>query len=216
MTPRRSSHTSLGSKAFDGAALPSGLDLGRRVVIANVWPSLDDRAFAIKRVEGDRLEVWADILADGHDLLAAVLRVRPAGSQTWLESPMRELDNDRWSGSVELGPPGRYLVGIQAWVDRFGSWRRELRARLDAGQDVASAMSQGRAIVEELLGGDLDRSQVRAWLDLWGDQADGPSCALSDEFKALLDSYDQRAHASVLEPEIIVQVDRQRAAWGAW
>ena len=50
----------------------------RRVVIENVQPQVDCGRFPIKRVVGDRVKVTADIFADGHDILHAVLRHKPA------------------------------------------------------------------------------------------------------------------------------------------
>jgi starch synthase (maltosyl-transferring) len=48
----------------------------RRAVIENVKPEIDGGRFAIKRVVGESVTVEADIFADGHDLLRAVLKYR--------------------------------------------------------------------------------------------------------------------------------------------
>src|SRR5258708_949836 len=48
-----------------------------RVVIEHVRPAIDSGRFAIKRTVGERVDVSADIFADGHDIVAAVLRDRP-------------------------------------------------------------------------------------------------------------------------------------------
>src|SRR6266496_4316438 len=47
-----------------------------RVVIEHVRPEIDNGRFAIKRTAGERVDVSADIFADGHDIVAAVLRDR--------------------------------------------------------------------------------------------------------------------------------------------
>ena len=41
----------------------------RRVVIEAVSPAVDGGRFPIKRIDGDRVTVEADIFADGHDAL---------------------------------------------------------------------------------------------------------------------------------------------------
>ena len=51
-----------------------------RVVIENVTPRVDDGHFPVKRVVGDTLIVEADIFADGHDELRAVLRTCAPGA----------------------------------------------------------------------------------------------------------------------------------------
>ena len=52
--------------------------LSHRVVIENVQPQVDCGRFPVKRTVGDRVSVTADIFTDGHDILYAVLRHRPA------------------------------------------------------------------------------------------------------------------------------------------
>src|ERR1700730_15461826 len=49
----------------------------KRVVIEAVEPEVDCGRFAIKRTVGERVVVQADIFADGHEVLGAVLRYRP-------------------------------------------------------------------------------------------------------------------------------------------
>jgi starch synthase (maltosyl-transferring) len=95
-------------------------DEGRnRVVIEYVQPEIDDGCFPIKRVVGEDVVVEADILADGHDAIACVLRFRKEGDAEWLETLMQPLVNDRWRGIFRVTELGRYLYGIEAWVDKF-------------------------------------------------------------------------------------------------
>ena len=68
----------------------------KRVVISVVKPELDAGRFPIRRVAGDRLIVEADIIADGHDILSAVLLYRKAIDSDWHETPMQVVGQDRW------------------------------------------------------------------------------------------------------------------------
>ncbi len=43
---------------------------------------------------------------------------------------------------------GRYQYTIEAWVDRFHTWRYDLTKRAAAGQDLAVDLLIGAAIVE--------------------------------------------------------------------
>ena len=70
----------------------------RRVVIENVQPQVDCGRFPIKRIVGDRVTVTADIFTDGHDILHAVLRHKPAAHPDWEEIPMEPQPNDLWQG----------------------------------------------------------------------------------------------------------------------
>src|SRR5438876_2455497 len=108
----------------------------RRVVIEDVGPEIDGGTFPAKRVVGEDVVVEADVLCDGHDVLTAVLRYRRRGERAWRESPMRPLEDDRWRGSFTVSELGTYGFTVRAWVDRFGTWRRDLEKKLDAGHDV--------------------------------------------------------------------------------
>src|SRR5690606_17468124 len=114
----------------------------------NVHPEIDDGRYPVKREVGDFLEVTADIFKEGHDILAAVLKYREKGTAQWSEVPMILLDNDRWRGSVPLEKNTRYYYTIEAWLDRFETWRHGLEKKLDAGQDVEVELIEGRLLVE--------------------------------------------------------------------
>ena len=98
----------------------------RRVVISGVDPEVDAGRFPIKRIPGEAVDVFADVFADGHAALAAVVRWRRADSPDWDESPMEPLGNDRWRGSFRVAELGRYRYTITGWVDEFLTWRRSL------------------------------------------------------------------------------------------
>src|SRR3712207_6383038 len=51
-----------------------------RVIVENVQPCVDGGRFPAKRTAGEEVTVTADITADGHEVLAAVLRYRRAGA----------------------------------------------------------------------------------------------------------------------------------------
>ena len=72
------------------------------MVINRVEPEIEGGRFPIKRIVGDEVVVTADIFADGHDALAAVLRYRRADGAAWNEAPMCELANDRCTGSFPV------------------------------------------------------------------------------------------------------------------
>src|ERR1700728_2476536 len=107
-----------------------------RVVIENVTPQIDGGRHPVKRTVGERLAVEADIFADGHDVLSAVVKYRAENSDQWLESPMERVANDRWRGDFAVGAEGFYFYTIEAWVDRFQSWRDDLQKKIQAGQEV--------------------------------------------------------------------------------
>ncbi|MEA2817420.1 MAG: hypothetical protein QOI93_5141, partial [Rhodospirillaceae bacterium] len=82
------------------------LTFTRRVIIENVRPEIQDGRFPIKRTIGEPVEVTADVYADGHDIVHAVLLHRPLSQQGWKEVPMEPLVNDRWQAKFIASAEG--------------------------------------------------------------------------------------------------------------
>src|SRR5688500_18990846 len=68
---------------------------GPRFLVEKVFPSVDDGRYPVKRIAGEPVEVWADILREGHDVLAASLLWRKETAREWRREPMRLHGNDR-------------------------------------------------------------------------------------------------------------------------
>src|SRR6266566_4696943 len=129
----------------NGATKPA---FARKVVIENVRPEVDCGRFPIKRTIGDRVEVTADIFADGHDVLYAILRHRSASRPDWQEVPMEPLVNDRWQAEFRVTGEGRHLYTLQAWTDRFLSWSRDIVKKFEAAQDLSVDILVGVQLIE--------------------------------------------------------------------
>ncbi|MFO7302861.1 MAG: alpha-1,4-glucan--maltose-1-phosphate maltosyltransferase [Acidobacteriota bacterium] len=202
--------------------LPSADLNGRqRVAIEGVWPEIDGGRFPIKRTTGDRVEVEADIFADGHDQLTCMLLYRRVEEIDWSETPMVPLGNDRWRGGFEVGAPGRYLYTIEAWVDHYRTWRHDLRRRLDAQQDVTIDLQIGAGLVEQAAsradGTDRRHLQVLAGILRNTKDPEGAVAAALDEAQAaLVLRYADRRFATRYAPELRVIVDRARARFSTW
>src|SRR5215204_3567209 len=73
------------ASASSGAATSLDPVLLRRVVVEGIYPEVDGGRFPIKRAVGETIVVHADVHADGHDILAAVLLHRKQGASAWTE-----------------------------------------------------------------------------------------------------------------------------------
>ena len=122
--------------------------ISRRVVIENVQPQVDCGRFPIKRTIGERVLVTADIFADGHDILYAVLLHRPETRSVWEEVPMEAQPNDRWSAEFTVPAQGRHLYTLQAWLDHFQSWSRDLEKKFAAAQDISVDILTGIQMIK--------------------------------------------------------------------
>ncbi len=199
------------------------LAFARRVVIENVQPEIDCGRFPIKRTVDEPVEVTADIFADGHDVLYAVLRHRPASQTNWEEVPMQPTDNDRWQGEFRVPLEGRHLYTLQAWTDRFLSWSRDIVKKFEAGQDLAVDILAGVQLVETaaLRVSRKDRGVLATRAEelrklAARDMAAAVKIASSPELKALMIRHADRRRATTYSRELAVIVDREKARFSAW
>jgi starch synthase (maltosyl-transferring) len=199
----------------------SETDLPKRVIIERVSPEIDAGRFAIKRVVGEKIVVEADIFADGHDLLSGVVKFRHESEREWSEAPLETLLNDRWRAEFRVFKLGFYHYTIEAWVDHFRSWRRDLEKRTEAGQNVSVEMLMGAEMVERAAGRatPLDRRRLRELAAelAGGDETVSPAeRALTRELSELMARYSDRRISTTYERELRVFVDPVRARFSAW
>jgi starch synthase (maltosyl-transferring) len=136
----RMSHPPL--DAAEAARLP-------RIAIEAVAPTVDGGRFPVKTIVGRVVAVEADVFADGHEVLKADIVWRGPGETDWRRAPMRHLVNDRWSGAFTPDVIGRHDFAIEAWWDDFGTFRRDLGKKREAGLDVALETDEGLLLLEE-------------------------------------------------------------------
>jgi starch synthase (maltosyl-transferring) len=191
-------------------------------VIEGVSPQIEGGRFAVKRVVGDRVVVEADIFTDGHDLLAGVLLHRHEDQNEWRETPLRPLVNDRWRASFDAERIGRHLFTIEAWVDRFRTWRSDLEKRQAAGVVTDVDLKIGAALIDDALEravpehAELLRFRGESLtLDHLPPEERARS-ALEPDLALLMDRYPRRERALRFEREVPVWVDRERARFSSW
>ena len=212
--------------ALDGATEPAADAIGNRrsIIIERIAPQLDGGIHPVKRVVGDQLLVTADIFADGHDLLDAAILLRADDEPAWRRAPMRPIDNDRWSGHLELLRNRRHVYAVEAWRDAFASWRDGLRKKLDAGVPVPNELEEGRLLLQaalpraELAGAGTDAGLIREALvgiRRARSEATRAAALLGDDLLAAMRRHPDLRFAS-RSPELPLMVDRERARFGAW
>ena len=195
----------------------------RRIVIERVEPEVDGGRFAIKRTIGEEVRVRADIYADGHDLLGAVLLHKRASESAWTEVPMRLVNNDRWEGKFRVEALGRYIYTIVAWVDAFRTWSTDLQKRADAGQDIS---------VDILIGAEMVRTaaerareaEAKKLAEAAAKLKDGAKknrevalgIAVDPELALLVNGNRDRVADVRYEKELAVVVDPEKARFSAW
>ena len=193
----------------------------KRVVIEGVKPEIDGGRFPIKRTAGERVVVEADIFADGHDVISCNLLYRNEHEAQWTKIPMQPLGNDRWRACFVVREIGRYFYTLEAWVDRFKSWRQGLVKKREADQDVSTDLLVGAELIEaaSLRAPDIDAEKLQAWargLRSAEDHSEAIRSALDDELALLISKYLDWGFATVYEKELAVVVDREKARFSSW
>ncbi|MBV8819148.1 MAG: alpha-1,4-glucan--maltose-1-phosphate maltosyltransferase [Acidobacteriaceae bacterium] len=193
----------------------------KRVVIEGVSPVVDGGRFAAKRTVGDVVRVEADIFADGHDSLAAVLLFRHESESAGREAPLQPGVNDRWCGDFVVGQIGRYYFTIHAWVDRFETWRRDLLKRIQANTDTDVDYRIGADLIEAAA--DRARGADSKWLLARAEElrAGGPvgemrKPATDQTLNDFMRRYPDRRFATAADREFAIVVDPVRARFSAW
>jgi starch synthase (maltosyl-transferring) len=209
------------SKTLAGTQRKTSIHARQRVVITGVTPEIAGGRFPIKRTRGERVRVEADIFADSHDTLAVVLLVRRQERSRWSVMPMRPMVNDRWAGSFLVDALGGYLYTLQAWVDRFRTWRRDLEKKTAAGQEVAVDLLVGAELVEEAASRAQagDASKLTAYAAALRGEAVTEAkirSALGRDLLRLMTAHPDRRYATTYEKRLPVMVERRRARRGSW
>jgi starch synthase (maltosyl-transferring) len=213
-----------------------------RIVVDDVRPRTPFGDFPAKATLGRELVVSADIVADGHDVLAAQAILRPVAGPSGTPVqvvPLAEGDNDRFVGRLRPAALGRHELVVEAWRDRHATWRHRIEVLLAAGELDDPAVV--RVELEEgarLLEGELEREPgVPSPGALVGGVGVDEMAAIAEAVAALRD--EDRPLSARLEPafapELVAAlrapgphdvlsrsgpwplwVDRLRAEVGAW
>jgi starch synthase (maltosyl-transferring) len=193
----------------------------KRVIIEGVEPEIDGGRFPIKRTVGDRVRVEADIVTDGHDVIAAQLLYRREPDAGWQAVSMQPLVNDRWQGEFPVQELGRYRYALQAWVDRFRTWQRDLQKKVEANQDVAVELLVGAGFIEEVRGrapkaAARKLGEYAKILRAEGALEEKLAAALHPELTRLMGQYPDKRFITLYDRGLAIVVDPVKARYSTW
>jgi starch synthase (maltosyl-transferring) len=193
-------------------------------VIENFFPDLGAENYLIKRVIGEPLDVFADIFTDGHVILLAVLKWRPAGSNRWYEANMKALENDRFTGQCSFPKAGRWEYVVEAWADEWLTWKKHFKAKYDANDPELGIEAREGA---RLLEGAAQRARAAGAADTAVEitqlaemlrvlpASELIEILLAPALQAILDRHQDRS-LSTISRGFRVIVERERARFSAW
>jgi starch synthase (maltosyl-transferring) len=190
-----------------------------------VTPQLDGGQHPVKRIVGDRVYVGADIIKEGHDELAARLLYRGPDAADWSIVPLRyDFDSDRWYGDFEVDRIGHWTFTVEAYTDRFLTWRTELEKKVEADQDVSSELVEGARLVRaasRTVKSSPGRATLLMTAKMLEDRRDIPmgkqiARALDDELFALMREHSRPSDLTRFGRDLTIVVDRPAARFSAW
>ncbi len=184
-----------------------------RIAIEAVAPSVEGGRFAVKRLTGGPILVGADIVMDGHEMLAGELLWRPVDEPSWRREKLELTVNDRWEGRFTPQRPGRHVFSIAAWWDEWGSFRHGLARKQEAGQDVRLDIQEGAALLRAIA--EQAPPPAREALRLAAERPD-IGRLLSEDTRAAVEAAGHRPFLTQLSQPMPVDADRPQAEFASW
>jgi starch synthase (maltosyl-transferring) len=116
---------------------------------------------------------------------------------------------------------GIYVYTITGWVDHFQTWRKDIKKKFEAGQDIKVDLLAGveliAAAVNRAKGEEANAlSEFAATIRKEKDQAEAVAVALSRGLAAFMEKYPDKTLATLYDKELRVTVERQQALFSAW
>lgn len=192
----------------------------QRVVIENISPQIQCGAFFIKRVIGEKVTVYADVLGDGHDVIQAELQFKHVGDKSFKEVRMVDLGNDVYKADFNVQKKGEYVYRIRAWVDHALNWQHGIEAKLKDHQHVKSELLDGLQYLDYLKKNvsAKDKPYVTDLMQAFAEEDAYQKAieeAISDRLHQLFINYPSRSLANTSK-ELGVIVDRKKANFSTW
>ncbi len=191
-----------------------------RIVIENVLPQLDNGAFYIKRIIGQKVNVTADVLADGHDVMEAVVQFKHEKDKKWNEVRMNKLPNDSFEATFQVEKQGHYSYFIEGWIDYALNWQYGIGKKIQDNQHVKSELLEGIEYLKPLLkkASALEKKYLETLIKLFPDEKSYDKSiteAVSNDLKLIFSDYPEKYLANQSE-DLQVYVDRKKALFSTW
>lgn len=189
----------------------------KRVIIENVQPQIDCGLFPVKRTVGERVDVTADIFADGHDHIRAHLLYRKQSEPSWTRVEMRNAGNDHWESSFYASEKGCYLFTIIAWIDHFDTWYEGFKKKVAAKVDVRVELMEGAAFLQKIASHrEKSLLNIASRLNNGIDYEEALGIILSKEFDHIVRDHPDIENETTYEKELKVVTEHRKANFSTW
>lgn len=192
-----------------------------RTIIRNVKPALDGGKYFITRVPEETVDVSAEIIADGNDVIKASLLFKEKKARKWNEVPMSAREDDRFEGCFTVKKEGFYVYKIEAWTDKLATWHKRFMGKRKAGRPLADELLNGayllRAAAEKSL------KSIARKLIIWAKQLEDKAhyheavnLVASEEFSDTIGTCSLKKHMTVFDESQVVRVGHAHDMFSTW
>ncbi len=192
-----------------------------RAVVRDVWPTVENGKYAIKRVVGESVSVWFNVLSDGHDVVRGGLRYRHESERKWSHASATSIGNDRWQAIFKVEKQGTYTYEALGWVDYALTWQHGITKKIDAGLDVKVELLEGLPFIEKLpktISKEEKKLQAKCATAFASaaEYEEAKMLAKSEHLHNLFISHPDMTYLNTNITPLRVYVDREKAAFSTW
>ena len=192
----------------------------KRVVIDYVYPKINNGDFYIKRVVGEIVAVDANVLGDGHDIIAASVLYKHESEKKWSEARMNLIGNDEWKAAFTVEKQGYYAYKVEAWVDYALNWQHGIQRKIEDNQHVKSELLEGIEFLKTTSkkGNDAEKKYLENLKVVFENEQhyqDAIKEATSKKLHDIFTKYPEKKLANNSK-EYQIYVDRLKARFSTW
>jgi len=192
----------------------------KRVVIDYVYPKINNGDFYIKRVVGEIVAVDANVLGDGHDIIAASVLYKHESEKKWSEARMTLIGNDEWKAAFTVEKQGYYAYKVEAWVDYALNWQHGIQRKIEDNQHVKSELLEGIEFLKTTSkkGNDAEKKYLENLKLVFENEQhyqDAIKEATSKKLHDIFTKYPEKKLANNSK-EYQIYVDRLKARFSTW
>ena len=191
-----------------------------RIVVQNIAPQLNEGTVFIKRVVDEIVNVTADVLVDGHDVLQASILYKHESEKRWQETRMHATSNDEYAASFITTKQGFYSYKIEGWVDYALNWQHGIERKIDDYQHVNSELLEGAELLFDFIASvnSDDKEYLHHLISIFknpNSYAEAVKEAVSKKLHLILKNNPKKLLTQT-SAEYKVYVDRLKARFSTW
>ena len=191
----------------------------QRIVIDKVLPHLENGLYPVKAILGDSIQIDTDILIDGNDQISARILYKSPNQNKWNVASLIDMENNHWSGWLQVDELGKYEFKIEAWIDHAKTWLTNSQIKISNQIPLDVEFQQGIFYLQKIqtLAPKTEHKVIANWIKSFENDAYQAKIDLinSSSLELLITSYPIVENAAQSFSQTIY-VDRPKAQFSAW